>query len=153
MMIKIRLIHVFFSHTCLWTHQHHSDVYPECTLLSWLPLRGFLSGNRDLSVCETREFSIPLSTEWTTNQILSEIIPWVPLGECKPIHVSKVAASLKVDNQSLCDANRQSSQQTLSPAAQALQLSCMAVKTVDYLGWIDHHRCWIIRVQIWLNIA
>lgn len=129
-----------FSHTCLWTHQHHSDVYPECTLLSWLPLRGFLSGNTDLSVCETREFSIPLSTEWTTNQILAEIIPWVPLGECRPIHVSKVAASLKVDNQSLCDANRQSSQQILSPAVQALQLSCMAVKTVDYLGWIDHHR-------------
>lgn len=37
-----------------------------------------------------------------------------------------------MDNQSLCDANRQSSQQTLSPAAQALQFGHTAVKTVDY---------------------
>lgn len=141
------LVYASFSHTYLWTHQHPSNVCPACTLLSWLPLRSFLSANTDLSVCETREFSIPLSSPRTTNQILAEIIPWVPLGECKPIHVSKVAASLKVDNQSLCDANRQRSQQTLSPAAQALQLSCIAVKTLDYLGWIDHHRCWIITVQ------
>lgn len=87
---------------------------------------------------ESSAFLYPQSEQRT--RFFAEIIPWVPLGECRPIHVSKVAASLKVDNQSLCDANRQSSQQTLSPAAQALQLSCMAVKTVDYLGWIDHHR-------------
>lgn len=126
------LVHVSFSYTCLWTHQHPSDVYPVCTLLSWLPLRGFLSANTDLSVCETREFSIPLSRPRTTNQILAEIIPWVPLGERNPIHVSKVAASLKVDNQSLCDANRRSSQQTLSPAP--VELHCCENRGLSWMS-------------------
>lgn len=56
-------------------------------------------------MCETREGGIPLLRPQIKTQILAEIIQ-VPAGSVKVSAVPREGASLKVDNQCLCEAKR-----------------------------------------------
>lgn len=73
--------------------------------------------------------------------------------ECKPIRCSEVAASLKVDNQCLCEAIWCQQAEKVHPAAfQSCCLSCAdglpCRGNGDGLFWMDHHRqCWIITAK------
>lgn len=91
---------------------------------------------------ETREVSIPLLRPQTRTQILAEIIQ-IPTGSANPIRFSKVAASLKVDNQCLCEAIRcQQAESRESPVApsQSCSVSCadalLTKETLDYFAHV-----------------
>lgn len=100
---------------------------------------------------ETGEVSIPLLRPQTRTQILAEIIQ-IPTGSANPIRFSKVAASLKVDNQCLCEAIRcQQAEWRESPLAPSQSCSVSradALLTKETLDYFAH----VIRTRAGLSV-
>lgn len=99
---------------------------------------------KPFSVCETREFSIPLLRLQIETQILAEII-WIPTGSAN-LSSFRVGASLRVDNQSLCEAK-------LMPTGSATPLSRPPLLLPELCRLLLRrtpcapNQCWIVRGQ------
>lgn len=123
-----------------------------CRVSFWAPLRGFpLRRHWLLCVWNRRgQHSCAQAPNKGTNSCRNN--PDSRWG-CKPIRCSEVRASLKVDNQCLCEAIWCQQAEKVHPAAsQSCSLSCAdglpCCGNGDGLFWMDHHRqCWIITAK------
>lgn len=135
-------------------HQHPSDVYPQCKVSCWVPspAEGFPLCKQSL-VCvwnrRCRHSSGQASNKDTNSCRNNPDSHW----ECKPIRFSLVAASLKVDNQCLCEAKLMptgwaQSRSTRQPSVLLPELCRWSASLWKHWIILDkdhHHQCWIIR--------